>query len=173
MGHILSSSDVHAVPCLVSMCGWLLSSCVMGVYSYCSEGTNFICGGSDPFWLSFADSSSFVVVVVLFSSCDSVLFSDCDGGYSSPVVMRRGIFSSCDVPEATLCLLLGWPLLSWGHVASSLVAVECSSQIVVGQAPLGNPLELHQWAWGLSRVVTEDLGFLSHHCRSIRPHLEL
>ena len=43
-----SSSDVQAGPYLVAMCRRILSSCSMGLYSSCSRGPHFICGGSAP-----------------------------------------------------------------------------------------------------------------------------
>ena len=44
------------------------------------------------------------MVVGILSSCGRVLFSSCEEGDSSLVVMSRGAFSSCDVQEATLKL---------------------------------------------------------------------
>jgi len=39
------------------------------------------------------------VVVVILSSCGSMLFSNCDGGDSSLFVMRKDAFSRSDVQE--------------------------------------------------------------------------
>ena len=59
MVQMLSSCDVQPGPCLVAMCGRLLSRCDMGLPSNYSEGPCFIS----------AVSSSLVVLCRLLSSC--------------------------------------------------------------------------------------------------------
>ena len=69
-------------------------SCGMGLHSSCSGDPLFICDGSAPLSLSFGDSSLVVAgvsllscVVGLLSHCGKKLFSNCDGGGFSLVVM--------------------------------------------------------------------------------------